>query len=773
MTKSLNIYKYQDKDYFQVTQIAELLGYLNTSNEVQKISDEYKVKFKDFKGLKIPKIDSRYYLTTVEGISEIIASSDKKIDPVIFNILKSHGVNMYVNNKATNVLNKIKSIFEPEKVLYDYEFEDGLMVDIFFKEAGLIVESVKDDSKIQAINDLTGFNETNWMHFDADSELFNANLLIQEIHRKIIKSARKKYFDEEKDEGKIDYQSVIYGVQTYVEDKGDHLQYYAVGSEFCTLLGFKNPVQAVKNKVSGCNRIEFQNFNGVKNPVQKCSTLLVRIPEGIQEILLKHYDALSDDIKAFMDVFHISLVNCMVLRKEQYTLNVITNAFKTERYECQYNVCGYRVDFFFTEYKICIEIDEHGHADRKPENERERMDVINHKLGIDDTYWIRINPDDPKFDISKDIGRINRLINQFKDDKAELERKVFEEKLILEQQERERIEDELKQQRIKNALESHPKVEIEIPDIKLEMDETTARIRAPPKEWLLNKLKSHTVEEISRMFGISQKPTRKWIAEYKIDLKKIQEEKKSKVWFKEDVLAFLSEGLSYNEIKNRMSLTLSKVMELMAEFTKEELLEQFKTKNQTEVAMHFNMTKHNLRKLLAKYSLDTTTLNSKLPKITKEKIASLMSNNHTVGEISSILGTTVLNIEKQIKAHNILKIPSKEELEPLLLTMSKDDIAAKYKTTRTTLRKWMKIHSLDNIRCQTVNRPIIVIQNNIQIRYDSMVELEKELNMSHSKVGKCIKNKEEYRGFAFRYADEDEDESTVEEDEEEDEDIEA
>ena len=218
MTKSLNIYKYQDKDYFQVTQIAELLGYLNTSNEVQKISDEYKVKFKDFKGLKIPKIDSRYYLTTVEGISEIIASSDKKIDPVIFNILKSHGVNMYVNNKATNVLNKIKSIFEPEKVLYDYEFEDGLMVDIFFKEAGLIVESVKDDSKIQAINDLTGFNETNWMHFDADSELFNANLLIQEIHRKIIKSARQKYFDEEKDEGKIDYQSVIYGVQTYVED---------------------------------------------------------------------------------------------------------------------------------------------------------------------------------------------------------------------------------------------------------------------------------------------------------------------------------------------------------------------------------------------------------------------------------------------------------------------------------------------------------------------------------------------------------------------------
>ena len=336
----------------------------------------------------------------------------------------------------------------------------------------------------------------------------------------------------------------------------------------------------------------------------------------------------------------------------------------------------------------------------------------------------------------------------------EREKKIHEEKLILEQQEREKIEDELKKERIKNAMEAHPtRVELEKPDIKLEMDETTARIRAPPKEWLLNKLKSHTVEEISRMFGISQKPTRKWIKEYEIDLKKIQEEKKSKVWFKEDVLRFLSKGLSYNEIKDKMSLTLSKVMELMSEITKDELLEQFKTKNQTEVAMHFNMTKHNMRKLLAKYDLDATTLNSKLPKITKDQIVSQISNNNTIEETASILGTSVFNIEKQIKAHNILKIPSKEELESILSNMSKDDIAAKYKTTRTTLRKWIKLHNLENIRCKSINRPIIATLNNIQITYESMSELKKELNMSHAKVGECIKNKEKYKGYEFRYAD--------------------
>ena len=104
-------------------------------------------------------------------------------------------------------------------------------------------------------------------------------------------------------------------------------------------------------------------------------------------------------------------------------------------------------------------------------------------------------------------------------------------------------------------------------------------------------------------------------------------------------------------------------------------------------------------------------------------------------------------------------------MEKNLHLKSKDELAEFYNTCRTTLRKWIKSYGLEDIRfTKTTHRPIIVIQNNIQIRYDSMIELEKELNISHSKVGKCIKNKEEYRGFEFRYADEDE--STVEENEE-------
>jgi len=46
-----------------------------------------------------------------------------------------------------------------------------------------------------------------------------------------------------------------------------------------------------------------------------------------------------------------------------------------------------------------------------------------------------------------------------------------------------------------------------------------------------------------------------------------------------------------------------------------------------------------------------------------------------------------------------------------------------------------------------------------------MSELKKELNMSHAKVGKCIKNKEKYKGYEFRYEDDGKEDSDCEDDE--------
>ena len=67
------------------------------------------------------------------------------------------------------------------------------------------------------------------------------------------------------------------------------------------------------------------------------------------------------------------------------------------------------MDLYFPEYKIVVECDE-GHSNYKPEKEKERMEYINLSLGIDNGYWIRYNPDEKDFDISKVIGQIYILM---------------------------------------------------------------------------------------------------------------------------------------------------------------------------------------------------------------------------------------------------------------------------------------------------------------------------------------------------------------------------
>lgn len=69
---------------------------------------------------------------------------------------------------------------------------------------------------------------------------------------------------------------------------------------------------------------------------------------------------------------------------------------------------------YFTELNLVIECDENGHADRKPYNERERMDFVNKKLNIDDSHWIRYNSDEHDFDISKVINKVYRKISEIR-----------------------------------------------------------------------------------------------------------------------------------------------------------------------------------------------------------------------------------------------------------------------------------------------------------------------------------------------------------------------
>ena len=62
--------------------------------------------------------------------------------------------------------------------------------------------------------------------------------------------------------------------------------------------------------------------------------------------------------------------------KEQTIINSIKAASEGENIQSQYSVLGYRIDLYFHEYKLAIEVDKLGHADRNINNEIERQGAL-------------------------------------------------------------------------------------------------------------------------------------------------------------------------------------------------------------------------------------------------------------------------------------------------------------------------------------------------------------------------------------------------------------
>ena len=90
-----------------------------------------------------------------------------------------------------------------------------------------------------------------------------------------------------------------------------------------------------------------------------------------------------------------------------------------------YSVLGYRIDLYFYEYKLAIEIDELGHNDRNTDYQIKRQREIEKELNC---VFIRTNPDAADFNInklnnqifkhiqSKGKNAVNKLINKIAED---------------------------------------------------------------------------------------------------------------------------------------------------------------------------------------------------------------------------------------------------------------------------------------------------------------------------------------------------------------------
>ena len=100
-----------------------------------------------------------------------------------------------------------------------------------------------------------------------------------------------------------------------------------------------------------------------------------------------------------------NLINC----KEQTVLESIKDAFEGEDMQTQYTVIGYRIDLYFHEYKLAIEVDELGHNDRNIDYKIQRQRALEKQLG---SVFIRINPNEENFNIFRAINKIHRHIKK-------------------------------------------------------------------------------------------------------------------------------------------------------------------------------------------------------------------------------------------------------------------------------------------------------------------------------------------------------------------------
>ena len=71
--------------------------------------------------------------------------------------------------------------------------------------------------------------------------------------------------------------------------------------------------------------------------------------------------------------------------------------------QTQYSLLGYRIDLYFHDYKLAIEIDEFGHCYRNIDYEMKRQRSIEEELGCE---FNRVNTDEKYFNIFVEIGKI-------------------------------------------------------------------------------------------------------------------------------------------------------------------------------------------------------------------------------------------------------------------------------------------------------------------------------------------------------------------------------
>ena len=132
--------------------------------------------------------------------------------------------------------------------------------------------------------------------------------------------------------------------------------------------GGKNLYDLIDKEIKGKN--EFKNMNNLtKQQIRKYKIDKSRLIKGSKYSMYVREDILipitmqsrlldSKKVK-FRSDLGFNQIN-LILKKEQSVIESIRDTFKGEDIRIQYTVLGYRIDLYFYEHKLAIEIDELG-----------------------------------------------------------------------------------------------------------------------------------------------------------------------------------------------------------------------------------------------------------------------------------------------------------------------------------------------------------------------------------------------------------------------------
>ena len=133
-------------------------------------------------------------------------------------------------------------------------------------------------------------------------------------------------------------------------------------------LGHKH-LPAVTNKY---NKIyKKSRYDLVDQPIKQPYRKFLRIDLALKIIMDCRTDE-SCNLKRNLGFTLHDVINT----KEQTIINSIKDAFEGEDMQTQYTVIGYKIDLYFHEYKLAIEVDELGHNDRNIDYEIQRQKAL-------------------------------------------------------------------------------------------------------------------------------------------------------------------------------------------------------------------------------------------------------------------------------------------------------------------------------------------------------------------------------------------------------------